>query len=605
MVEGIILKVSGPLVVAEKMEGAQMYDVVKVGKLGLMGEIIEITGDKASIQVYEDTSAMKVGEPVKTTGRQLSVELGPGLLTSLYDGIQRPLPAIAEAAREAGIHDGYIARGVETNALDRKKKWAFTPVVKKGDKVSAGDIIGTVPETGIIEHKVMVPFGVTGVITDIKEGEFTIEESVAKIDGQDVIMLQKWPVRQPRPKKTKMVPSTPLVTQQRTVDTFYPVPKGGAACTPGPFGSGKTVIQHQLAKWSDAQVVIYVGCGERGNEMTDVLQEFPHLKDPNTGRPLMERTVLVANTSNMPIAAREASVYTGITMAEYYRDMGYDVAIMADSTSRWAEAMREMSGRLEEMPGEEGYPAYLGSRISQFYERAGYVECLGSDGRKGSVTIIAAVSPPGGDPAEPVTQATLKVTKAFWGLDASLAAKKHFPSINWLQSYSLYQKTVEPYFMENAGPEWPKMRDLAMDILLQESKLDDIIKLVGMDALSIQEKVLLETARALREDYLQQNAFDDVDARASTKKMYLQLKAILTFHQVSLELVKQNEDLDIHAFADSETREFIGRMKYIDEPEIDKIEKFIEDLPVALSKLAKVDISGGNYGLHHLINNLD
>ena len=604
MVTGTIIKVSGPLVVAAGMNGAKMYDVVKVGSQRLLGEIIELRADEASIQVYEETTGMRVGEPVESTGEPLSIELGPGLLASgLFDGILRPLNVIAEKAKADGLHPGYIQRGVEIPSLDRKKKWTFTPVAKKGDTVVSGDILGTVQETELILHKIMVPYGLSGKVTEIKSGDFTVTDTVATVGDTPVAMMHKWPVRVPRPKTKKLKPSTPLVTQQRIVDTFFPVPKGGAACVPGPFGAGKTVIQQQLAKWSDAQVVIYVGCGERGNELTDILVEFPHLKDPKSGRPLMERTLVIANTSNMPIAAREASVYTGITLAEYYRDMGYDVAMMADSTSRWAEAMREMSGRLEEMPGEEGYPAYLGSRISAFYERAGAVVCLGSEERRGSATIVAAVSPPGGDLSEPVSQATLKVTKAYWGLDASLAAKKHFPSIHWLNSYSLYQPNVEDYFIKAAGTDWPELRDEAMRVLQKENELDDIIKLVGMDALSPQEKVLLDTARGLREDYLQQNAFDDIDAFASTRKMYLMLKAMMTFHREATAVVTKTPDLDITSITELELRNTIARLKQTPESDIEPIVALIESIPAALAAVSDAD-GTGDFGINKTINGM-
>ncbi len=603
MVTGTIIKVSGPLVVATGMDGAKMYDVVKVGHQKLMGEIIELRGGDASIQVYEETTGMKVGEPVESTGEPLSIELGPGLLSSgLFDGILRPLNVIAQKAEEQGLHSGYIPRGVQIPSLDREIKWHFTPTVKDGDSVVAGDILGTVQETELIEHKIMVPYGVSGEVSGISEGDYTVTEDIAKVGETPVQLMHRWPVRVARPRKEKLLPKTPLVTQQRIVDTFFPVPKGGAACVPGPFGAGKTVIQQQLAKWSDAQVVIYVGCGERGNELTDILVEFPHLKDPKSGRPLMERTLVIANTSNMPIAAREASVYTGITLAEYYRDMGYDVAMMADSTSRWAEAMREMSGRLEEMPGEEGYPAYLGSRISAFYERAGAITCIGSEKRRGSATIVAAVSPPGGDLSEPVSQATLKVTKAYWGLDASLAAKKHFPSIHWLNSYSLYGKQVEDYFVKEAGADWPELRDLAMEILQKESELDDIIKLVGLDALSAEEKVLLDTARGLREDYLQQNAFDDIDAFASTRKMYLMIKAMMTFHREAIKLVRQTPDLDVSKISELDIRDRIARLKQTPESEIESVVELIENIPSALATVAEAE--AGDFGINKTVNGM-
>jgi len=504
--QGKIIKVSGPLVVASGMSNAKMYDVVKVSDKKLIGEIIKLKGDTASIQVYEDTSGLGPGEPVFQTNKPMSVELGPGLLTSIYDGIQRPLPAIEKVAKSP-----YISRGIEAAGLDRKKKWKFEPVVKTGDNVFSGDIIGEVEETGLITHKVMVPPNVKGKVEKIKKGEFTVEDVVAKVGDVDISMMQVWPIRQSRPVKEQLLPSEPLLTGQRVIDAFFPVVKGGTACVPGPFGSGKTVVQHQLAKWADAEIIIFIGCGERGNEMTDVLLEFPELKDPKSGKPLMERTVLIANTSNMPVAAREASVYTGITIAEYYRDMGYKVALMADSTSRWAEALREMSGRLEEMPGEEGYPAYLGSRTASFYERSGYVKCQSSKDREGSLTVIGAVSPPGGDLSEPVTQNTLRVVKVFWGLDAQLAYRRHFPAINWLTSYSLYYEDVNAFMEENAGSDWPQMRTEAMDLLQQEARLEEIVRLVGVEALSQKEQLVLDTAKSIREDFLHQNAFDDID----------------------------------------------------------------------------------------------
>jgi V/A-type H+-transporting ATPase subunit A len=601
---GIIIKISGPLVVADSMKGAKMYDLVKVGNLELMGEIIELKDDTASIQVYEDTSGLTVGEPVVSTGEPLSIELGPGLLTAgLFDGILRPLNVIAEKAAAQGLNAEYIARGLTAPSLNRETKWEFKPLVQKGDSVIAGDILGTVQETELITHKILVPFGVEGEVQDIKAGEFTITETIATIGETPVQLMHKWPVRAPRPYKAKQIPTTPLITQQRIIDTFFPIPKGGAAAVPGPFGAGKTVIQHQLAKWSDADIVVYVGCGERGNEITDVLVEFPHLKDPKSGRPLMERTILVANTSNMPIAAREASVYTGITLAEYYRDMGYNVAMMADSTSRWAEAMREMSGRLEEMPGEEGYPAYLGSRISAFYERAGIVSTLGNKERIGSATIIAAVSPPGGDLSEPVSQATLKVTKAFWGLDASLAAKKHFPSIHWLNSYSLYKDNVEEYFIKATDSDWKDLRDLAMQILQKENELDDIIKLVGMDALSTSEKILLDTARGLREDYLQQNAFDDIDAFASTRKMYLMLKAMMTFHNEATATAKNNPQIEINDILDLPIREEIARLKNTPEADIENIVTIIENISSTIQNLKDNDKSE-DFGINKVISGI-
>ncbi|NLJ34601.1 MAG: V-type ATP synthase subunit A, partial [Firmicutes bacterium] len=515
-VVGRIIKVAGPLVVAAGMDGANMFDVVRVSDGGLIGEIIEIRGDQASIQVYEETAGLGPGDPVYNTNAPLSVELGPGLIESIYDGIQRPLDAIHQ---QVGAR---ITRGVEAHALNREKKWHFTPRVKVGDKVVPGDILGVVPETSLVEQRILVPVGVEGEVIDIFSGEATVTDTVAKVQMGDQVreltMLQKWPVRQRRPYKEKLPPTEPLITGQRVLDAFFPVAKGGTACIPGPFGSGKTVVQHQLAKWAEAEIVVYIGCGERGNEMTDVLMEFPQLEDPKTGEPLMKRTVLIANTSDMPVAAREASVYTGITIAEYFRDMGYSVALMADSTSRWAEALREMSGRLEEMPREEGYPAYLGSRLAEFYERAGKVVCLGSDGRQGAVTAVGAVSPPGGDLSEPVTQNTLRVVKVFWSLEASLAYRRHFPAIDWLTSYSLYLENIEDYMRESMGPEWIDMRVEGMRILQEESELDEIVRLVGVDALSLRERLVLETARSIREDFLHQNAFHEVDTYTSLQK---------------------------------------------------------------------------------------
>jgi V/A-type H+/Na+-transporting ATPase subunit A len=524
---GRIIKVSGPLVIAEGMPEAQMYEVVRVSDKKLIGEIIEIRGDKASIQVYEETSGLGPGEPVYTTGESLSVELAPGLIESIFDGIQRPLDVIRSAAGD------HITRGIDVEKLNKTRKWNFVPTVQKGDKVTFGDIIGTVRETSIVEHKIMVPYGVEGTIEEIQSGDFTIVDTVAKISTgngvKEVQMLQKWPVRRGRPYKQKLSPAQPMITGQRVIDTFFPVAKGGTACIPGPFGSGKTVVQHQLAKWADAEIVVYVGCGERGNEMTDVLMEFPELKDPKTGEPLMKRTVLIANTSDMPVAAREASIYTGITIAEYFRDMGYSVALMADSTSRWAEALREMSGRLEEMPGEEGYPAYLGSKAAEFYERAGRVSCSGTANREGTITAVGAVSPPGGDLSEPVTQATLRIVKVFWGLDAALAYRRHFPAINWLQSYSLYEDRLGEWFAKEVSNDWGTLRIEAMRLLQEEAELQEIVRLVGLDALSIKDKFTLETTRSIREDYLHQNAFHDIDTYSSIQKQFKMLKLILMF----------------------------------------------------------------------------
>ena len=525
---GRIAKVSGPLVVAEGMDDVRMYDVVRVSNRNLVGEVIELRGDRASIQVYEETSGLGPGEPVETTGEPLSVELAPGIIGGIYDGIQRPLDVIRQKSGD------FIERGVTVDKIDRSKKWDFVPCVKVGDRVVRGDIIGTVKETELITQKIMLPAGFEGTVKKIESGEFTVTQTVAVISGEqgdrELAMLQKWPVRIGRPYDHKLSPLVPMTTGQRSIDTFFPVAKGGTACIPGPFGSGKTVVQHQLAKWADAEVVIYIGCGERGNEMTDVLNEFPELKDPKTGYSLMKRTVLVANTSDMPVAAREASIYTGITIAEYFRDMGYSVALMADSTSRWAEALREMSGRLEEMPGEEGYPAYLGSRAAEFYERSGKVVCLGSDGREGSLTVVGAVSPQGGDLSEPVTQATLRIVKVFWGVDYSLAYRRHFPAINWLTSYSLYVERLEQWYLENVSSDWVRVRSEAMRLLQEEDELQEIVRLVGIDSLSVADQFKLESARSLREDYLQQDSFSDTDSYCSSLKMYKMLRNILLFY---------------------------------------------------------------------------
>lgn len=583
MKEGRIVKVSGPLVVAEGMSGSRMYDVAYVGEQKLLGEIIELRGDRASIQVYEETSGVGPGDPVFGTGMPLSVELGPGLIESIFDGIERPLDKIREAAGD------FITRGIIIPALPRDKKWDFKPVVKKGEYVEEGDIIGEVQETTLVKHKIMVPPGIFGEIVEIKEGLYTVEDTVARVktpDGKivDIKMMQKWPVRKPRPYKEKLLPDIPMVTGQRIIDTFFPVSKGGTACVPGPFGSGKTVIQHQLAKWSDADIVVYIGCGERGNEMTDVLIEFPELKDPRTGEPLMKRTVLVANTSNMPVAAREASVYTGITIAEYFRDMGYSVALMADSTSRWAEAMREISGRLEEMPGEEGYPAYLAARVASFYERAGRVKCLGKDGREGALTVIGAVSPPGGDLSDPVVQATLRVVKVFWSLDDKLAYRRHFPAINWLTSYSLYRETLRKYFDEKISPEFSEMSIEAMKILERESELEEIVRLVGAEALSQEDQLLLEIARSIREDFLHQNAFHEVDTFASINKQYLMLKAIMKLYDVCQTALQRG--VTVKKLKESEIWERVARMRYIPEEKIDQIEKLIKEIEDAIGKIA-------------------
>ena len=548
MISGVITKVAGPLVIAEGMRDANMFDVVRVSSHSLIGEIIEMHGDRASIQVYEETSGLGPGEAVESTGAPLSVELGPGLIGAIYDGIQRPLNEIMKVA------GSNLTRGVEVPSLDHKKKWHFVPAVKKGDKVVAGDVIGTVQETHAVLHKVLVPNKISGKIKDIRSGEFTVDDVVAVVekDGneEEIRMATKWPVRVGRPYKRKLSPDILLTTGQRTIDTLFPIAKGGVAAVPGPFGSGKTVVQHQLAKWASADIIVYIGCGERGNEMTDVLNEFPELKDPRTGNSLMERTVLIANTSDMPVAAREASIYTGITIAEYFRDMGYTVALMADSTSRWAEALREMSGRLEEMPGEEGYPAYLGSRLAQFYERAGRVIVNGSKDTEGALSVIGAVSPPGGDISEPVSQATLRIVKVFWGLDASLAYKRHFPAINWLTSYSLYTDQLEKWYAENASPDFMELRGRLMSLLQDEAELQEIVNLVGMDALSAPDRLKLETARAIREDYLHQNAFDSVDTYTSLKKQVLMMRAILLCYDKSIEALERAQILSfLHRYA--------------------------------------------------------
>lgn len=583
MKEGKIIKVSGPLVVASGMENAQMYEVVKVSKEKLIGEIIELSGDQAYIQVYEETSGLGPGEPVYRTEKPMSVDLGPGLLTSIYDGIQRPLASIAKKA------GNYITRGIQVPALDLKKTWDFKAVKKNGDKVVAGDILGTVTETSLIEHKIMVPPTLKeGTIKKIANTTATVEDIIADIEDKQgeihkLTMMQSWPIRQPRPIKQKLVPTEPLITGQRVIDAFFPVTKGGTACVPGPFGSGKTVVQHQLAKWADADIIIFIGCGERGNEMTDVLQEFPELKDPKSGKPLMERTVLIANTSNMPVAAREASVYTGITIAEYFRDMGYKVALMADSTSRWAEALREMSGRLEEMPGEEGYPAYLGSRTASFYERSGLVECLGNDDRQGSLTVVGAVSPPGGDLSEPVTQNTLRVVKVFWGLDDKLAFKRHFPAINWLTSYSLYLEDIEDFSRQQAGEDWPEIRTQAMKLLQEEAALEEIVRLVGIDALSAKEQLVLNTTKSIREDFLHQNAFDDVDTYTSLKKQYWMLKAILVFHDQALTVLEKNIELD--KIINLPIKDKISKASRTPENKLNELEKLVEEINTVLSQL--------------------
>ncbi len=556
---GRIKKVAGPLVIAEDMRDANMFDVVRVSKQRLIGEIIEMHGDKASVQVYEETSGLGPGEPVESTGSPLSVELGPGLIGGIFDGIQRPLEAIMQ------VSGNNLQRGVEVASLDREKKWDFVPTKAVGDKVQGGDIIGTVKETDVVTQKIMVPNGISGTIKEIKEASCTVTETVAVIETttgkvEEISLMQKWPVRVERPYKKKLAPEMPLVTGQRVIDTLFPIAKGGVASVPGPFGSGKTVVQHQLAKWAEADIVVYIGCGERGNEMTDVLNEFPELIDPKTGKSLMERTVLIANTSDMPVAAREASIYTGITIAEYFRDMGYSVALMADSTSRWAEALREMSGRLEEMPGEEGYPAYLGSRLAQFYERAGRVLATGSEDREGSLSVIGAVSPPGGDISEPVAQATLRIVKVFWGLDSALAYKRHFPAINWLTSYSLYVDTMADWFDKAADGNWTELRARIMRILQNEAELEEIVKLVGMDALSAPDRLTLETARSVREDYLHQDAFHEVDTYTSIEKQYLMMKLILEYYDVASDALSKGADIE--KLVGLEVRERIGRFKY-------------------------------------------
>lgn len=579
--KGRIVKVAGPLIVAEGLDDARMFDVVRVSSRNLIGEVIEMRGDKASIQVYEETGGLGPGEEVEGTGEPLSVELGPGLLEGIYDGIQRPLRKLMEVSGDR------IGRGIDMPAIDHDKKWKFTPVVGKGAEVAAGDVIGTVQENSVVEHRIMVPPYVSGKVKSIKEGEFTVDETVCTLATQKgdvkLTMMQKWPVRVGRPYKSKIAPSMPLISGQRVIDTFFPVAKGGAACIPGPFGSGKTVVQHQLAKWADADIIVYVGCGERGNEMTDVLNEFLQLVDPKSGQPLMKRTVLIANTSDMPVAAREASIYTGITIAEYFRDMGYNVAIMADSSSRWAEALREMSGRLEEMPGEEGYPAYLSSRLASYYERAGVVNTLGTDYRRGSVTAISAVSPPGGDLSEPVSQATLRIVKVFWGLSSSLAYKRHFPAIDWIASYSLYGDRMTEWYNDNVNSRWVEQRNRAMAILQEESGLNEIVRLVGMDALSPEDRLTMETAKSIREDYLHQDAFNDVDTYASLQKQFAMLKLILDCHTLCRDALDKGADLDDLLAINS--RELIGRCKYIPENEKGRFEEIGRQMAQEISAL--------------------
>ena len=583
---GKTVKISGPLIIAEGMADCKMYDVVHVSDSGLIGEIIELRGDKASVQVYEETSGLGPGEEVVSTGEPLSVELAPGLLAGIFDGIQRPLTTLFFK------YGSRISRGVSVNNLDREKKWHFSPRVRSGDTVGEGDVLGVVQETEVIEHRIMVPNGMSGKVVSVQEGDFTIEDTVAVIQTgkgkKPVSMLRKWPVRRGRPYREKLTPDTPMVTGQRVIDTLFPVARGGVAAVPGPFGSGKTVVQHQLAKWADADIIVYIGCGERGNEMTDVLHEFPALTDPKTGEPLMKRTVLIANTSDMPVAAREASIYTGITIAEYFRDMGYNVAIMADSTSRWAEALREMSGRLEEMPGDEGYPAYLSSRLAEFYERAGVVKILGAGDRCGSVTAIGAVSPPGGDLSEPVAQATLRIVKVFWGLSASLAYKRHFPAIDWLISYSLYADKLKDWFDGNVGQDFFRYRQFVMTVLQEEAALDEIVRLVGMDALSSKDRLTMETAKIIREDYLHQNAFDDVDTYTSMKKQYLMLKLIYEFYSRAKEAVEAFAPLnEILALS---CKEKVGRAKYIKE---DNLKEFDEILKLTGSEMKSISSGGG------------
>ena len=565
MSTGVIKKVAGPLVIAEGMRDANMFDVVRVSNQRLIGEIIEMHGDEASIQVYEETSGLGPGEPVESMEVPMSVELGPGLITSIYDGIQRPLDDIMKVSGSS------LKRGGEVPTLKRNLKWEFVPTAKVGDEVETGDVIGTVQETVLVQQKIMVPYGVKGTIKEIKAGEFTVEEVVAVVETEngdrELTLMQKWPVRRGRPYKKKLPPKMPLVTGQRVIDTFFPIAKGGVAAVPGPFGSGKTVIQHQLAKWAEADIVVYIGCGERGNEMTDVLNEFPELKDPKTGQALMQRTVLIANTSDMPVAAREASIYTGITIAEYFRDMGYSVALMADSTSRWAEALREMSGRLEEMPGEEGYPAYLGSRLAQFYERAGHVISLGKDGREGALSVIGAVSPPGGDTSEPVSQATLRIVKVFWGLDSALAYKRHFPAINWLNSYSLYLDDMEKWFNGNVAEDWMEGRQKMMTLLQEEAELEEIVKMVGMDALSPTDRLKMEAARSIREDFLHQNSFHEVDTYTSLKKQHMMMRLVNAFYERSVAAL--GEGASLRKLISMSVREQIGRFKYVKEDALD------------------------------------
>ena len=575
---GRITKVSGPLIVAENLADVEMYDVVKVSDKKLIGEVIELRGDKASIQVYEETSGLKVGDEVVSTGAPLSVELGPGLIEGIFDGIQRPLNVLMQ---ESGAR---IGRGIEVHSVDRNRKWHFVPVAKVGDKLVAGDVVGTVQETSVVLHKIMVPYGVEGIVSDVaSEGDYTVEEVVAHVGGKAVTMLQKWGVRKGRPYKAKMAPDYPMVTGQRVIDTLFPIAKGGVAAVPGPFGSGKTVVQHQLAKWADADIIVYIGCGERGNEMTDVLREFPELVDPKSGQPLMKRTVLIANTSDMPVAAREASIYTGITIAEYFRDMGYTVAIMADSTSRWAEALREMSGRLEEMPGEEGYPAYLSSRLAEFYERAGIVQVLGSGDTVGAISAIGAVSPPGGDLSEPVSQATLRIVKVFWGLSASLAYKRHFPAIDWLTSYSLYDDKLESWYSDNVAEDWNELKQELRFVLQEESQLNEIVRLVGVDALGAKDRLTMETAKSIREDYLHQNAFHEVDTYTSLNKQYKMMKLILGFYHEGTAAL--SDGVELNDLLKLPVREQIGRAKYVEEAHLDKLDEIQRNIKKEINAL--------------------
>ena len=581
MKSGVIKKVAGPLVIASDMKQANMFDVVKVGNEKLIGEIIEMHSGDASVQVYEETTGLGPGAPVVSTNEPLSVELGPGLIGNIFDGIQRPLSEIKK------VSGNNLKRGIEVLPLNREKKWNFNSEVKVGDEVVSGDVIGTVLETPIVKHKIMVPIGINGTIKKVYDGEFTVDDVVAVIQSEngeekEIKLFQKWPVRVPRPYKQKLMPNEPLITGQRVIDTLFPMAKGGVAAVPGPFGSGKTVVQHQLAKWADADIIVYIGCGERGNEMTDVLNEFPELIDPKTGRSLMERTVLIANTSDMPVAAREASIYTGITIAEYFRDMGYSVALMADSTSRWAEALREMSGRLQEMPGEEGYPAYLGSRLAQFYERAGRVIAKGSDKREGTLSVIGAVSPPGGDISEPVSQATLRIVKVFWGLDSNLAYKRHFPAINWLNSYSLYIDSVGKWFCEHVNENWLNLRHECVKILGEEANLEEIVKLVGMDALSASDRLKLEIARSIREDFLHQNAFHEIDTYTSLNKQFLMLNLIFKFQETANELITNG--VEVEEILKFKSREKIGRFKYVEK---DDLEKEYEEILKEMAKEAE------------------